>query len=246
MCTLTFIAGDTSHHIAMNRDERVTRGAGKPPEIHQVGGTKVIYPSDGEDGTWIGLNDYGIVLALVNWNDVVSPGERDGKARSRGQIIPALIGSRSLAELSMAFKASNVRGMLPFRLVGIFPFEKQIWEWRWDCTQLDSQIHKWRSQHWFSSSLSDKKAEGLRGAACRDAHSEPDAGSVAWLRRLHASHAGGAGAFSVCVHREDVRTLSYTEVVLTPATVVVEHFTGSPCSMGSGHLTESQLTAVSR
>jgi hypothetical protein len=246
MCTLTFIAGDTSHRIAMNRDERITRGAGRPPEIHQVGGTKVIYPSDGEGGTWIGANEYGIALALLNWNAVISPGERNGKARSRGQVIPALMGSRSLAELRTAFQASNLEGMSPFRLVGIFPSEKQIWEWRWDSTQLESHVLEWASRHWFSSSLSDREAETLRGTACRDAHSDPDAGSVAWLRRLHASHSGGPGPFSVCVHREDVRTLSYTEVVLTPATIVVEHLLGSPCSMGSGHWTENQLTAVRR
>ncbi len=246
MCTLTFIAGDTSHHIAMNRDEKITRGAGKPPETHRVGGIKVIYPSDGQDGTWIGLNEYGIVLALLNWNDVISPGECNGKARSRGQVIPALIGSCSLPELRTAFQASNLEGMFPFRLVGIFPSEKQIWEWRWDSTQLEMQVLGWESRQWFSSSLSDRQAEILRGAAGRDAYSEPDAGSVAWLRRLHASHAGGPGPFSVCVHRADVRTLSYTEIVLTPAKIVVEHLLGSPCSMGSSHWTENQLTAVSR
>jgi hypothetical protein len=246
MCTLTFIAGDTSHHIAMNRDERITRGAGKPPETHHGGGTKAIYPSDGDGGTWIGVNERGIVLALLNWNDVASPRERDGKARSRGQVIPALIGSRCFVELSTAFQVSNLEGMSPFRLVGIFTFEKQIWEWRWDSVQLEPRVHRWESRHWFSSSLSDEQAEKLRATACCDARSQPDAGSVAWLRRLHASHAGGAGPFSVCVHREDVRTLSYTEVVLTPANIVVEHFIGSPCSMGSGHWTESQLTAVRR
>lgn len=246
MCTLTFVAGDTSHRIAMNRDERITRGAGKPPEIHEVRGTKAVYPSDGEGGTWIGANEYGIVLALLNWNDAISPGERNGKARSRGQVIPALIGSRSSAELRMALQASNVEGMFPFRLVGIFPSEKQVEEWRWDSQQLESQILEWESRQWFSSSLSDRQAEMLRGAASREADSEPDAGSVPWLRRLHASHKEGMGPFSVCVHREDVRTLSYTEVTLTPAAIVVEHFVGSPCSMGSGPWTESRLTAVSR
>ncbi len=246
MCTLTFIAGDESHRIAMNRDERISRGAGETAEIHEVGGAKTIYPSDGEGGTWIGVNQYGIALALLNWNDGASIGESNGGARSRGQVIPALIGSRSLTELCLMLQVSKLKGMLPFRLVAIFPAEKQIREWRWDSVQLESQSHCWESRHWFSSSMSDKKAQSLRGAACRDAHSEVDAGSVPWLRRLHASHAGGAGPFSLCVHREDVRTLSYTEVVLTPASIVVQHFLGSPCSMGADRLTEIQLAAVSR
>jgi hypothetical protein len=224
----------------MNRDERITRGAGKPPEIRQVGGTKAIYPSDGEDGTWIGVNEYGIVLALLNWNDVISPSKRDRETRSRGKVIPSLIDSRCFTELHTAFQVSNLEGMPPFRLVGIFPSEKQLQEWRWDSTQLESQILEWESRHWFSSSLSDRQAEIVRGAASHDAHSEPDVGSAAWLRRLHASHAGGPGPFSVCVHREDVKTLSYSEVILTPTTVEIEHYVGSPCSMGSSRRAEIQ------
>ena len=30
-----------------------------------------MYPSDGAGGTWIAANEYGITLALLNWNDVV-------------------------------------------------------------------------------------------------------------------------------------------------------------------------------
>ncbi len=220
----------------MNRDERITRGPGKPPEIHVLSGTKVVYPSDGDDGTWIGANEHGISLALLNWNDIVPRGLDAGKTRSRGRVIPALMASGSLAELHSVFAVSNLKGMLPFRLVGVFASEKEIWEWRWDSTQLDPQSHGWESRHWFSSSLSDQQAESLRGSACRDAQSEPDAGSVPWLRRLHSSHRGGPGPFSVCVHRKHVKTLSYTEVISTPKAVSVEHFMGSPCSMRSSHL----------
>jgi hypothetical protein len=222
----------------MNRDERITRGAGEPPELHEFRGTQAIYPSDGEGGTWLGVNEYGIVLALLNWNNVISTSKTDRKTRSRGKVIPALIGSRCVTELRKAFQVSILEGMPPFRLVGIFPSEKQLQEWRWDSSQLESQLLQWESRHWFSSGLSDRQAEIVRGAATREAHSEPDAGSVAWLRRLHASHAGGPGPFSVCVHREDVKTLSYTEVILTPTTVAIEHYVGSPCSMRASRRAE--------
>lgn len=240
MCTLTVITGDNSHRVAMNRDEKITRGPGAPPETHEFHGTRVIYPGDGAGGTWIAANEYGIVLALLNWNDVAPCGTATGITQSRGRVIPALIASRSLRELHAVFGVSILEGMLPFRLVGVFPSEKEIWEWRWYSAKLEFQAHRWESRHWFSSSLSDKQAESLRGAACRHARSESNAGSVPWLRRLHASHAGGPGPFSLCVHREDVKTLSYTEVTCTSATVALEHFLASPCSMRSSHLIEIQ------
>jgi hypothetical protein len=239
MCTLTVITGEDSHRVAMNRDEKIARGAGTPPEIREIHGTGAIYPGDGAGGTWIAANEYGMVLALLNWNDVLC-GTATGGPQSRGRAIPALIASRSLAGLQAAFRASILEGMLPFRLVGVFPSEKEIREWRWGAAKLESRVHAWESRHWFSSSHSDKQAESLRGAACRNAGSESDAGSVPWLRRLHASHAGGPGPFSLCVHREDVKTLSYTEVTCTPATVALVHFLASPCSMSSSHLIETQ------
>jgi hypothetical protein len=231
MCTLTVITGSNTYGMAMNRDEKITRGPGTPPEIHESEGTKAIYPSDGDGGTWIAANECGIALALLNWNDIIPPGKAV-KRRSRGRVIPALIDSRSLWDLHEVFRASNFTGMLPFRLVGVFPSEREIWEWRWDSAQLEFQVYEWASHHWFSSSISDKQAESLRGRACRVARHEPDAGSVSWLRRLHASHGGGAGPFSLCVHREDVKTLSYSEVVVTPRRVQMGHFRGSPCTMG--------------
>ena len=230
MCTLTVVTRNDTYLMAMNRDEKIARGSGFAPEIHEFEGTKAIYPSDGDGGTWFAANDYGITLALLNWN-TAAPHGKDAKTRSRGRVIPALLDSRSLAHLHELLGVLKLNGMLPFRLVGVFPSEQTIWEWRWDSKQLRFQAHEWESRHWFSSSLSDDRAESLRGTACHDAQHESDAGSVPWLRRLHASHAGGPGPFSLCVHRDDVKTLSYTEVVVTPGQIQMGHFRGSPCTM---------------
>jgi transport and Golgi organization protein 2 len=235
MCTLSLVTRENSYLLAMNRDERIARSGGELPAIHRLGGATAIYPSDGAGGTWIAANECGITLALLNWNDVVRRPQDSSKARSRGQIIPALGSSSRMAELQTVFGVLDLEGILPFRLVGVFPSEKTIGEWRWDALQLTFQTQGWHSRHWFSSSLSDKQAESLRGAACRNAQHESDAGTVPWLRRLHASHAGGPGPFSLCVHRVDVRTLSYSEVMVTPGGVQMGHFRGSPCTMGPVH-----------
>lgn len=229
MCTLSVVTSDNGYLLGMNRDERIARGAGTPPEARELGGTKAIYPSDGAGGTWIGANEHAIALALLNWNDIVPRPTDVSKSRSRGLVIPALISSRALAEFRVALGVLELEDMLPFRLVGVFPPERQICEWRWDSGKMEFLLHGWEVRHWFSSSLSDKQAENLRRAACQAAWEQPDAGSAPWLRRLHASHVGGPGPFSLCVHRSDVRTLSYSEIACTPAVVRMEHFIGSPC-----------------
>ena len=231
MCTVTVVTGDDTYVMAMNRDEKIARGAGLPPQIREFDGTKAFYPGDGDGGTWLAANEYGIAFALLNSNDIVPCSTAAVRKRSRGRVIPALIDSRSLADLHDVFGVSNFKGMMPFRLIGVFPSEQEIWEWRWDSARLDCRAHAWEARHWFSSSLSDERAEGLRGAVCRSACYRLHAGSVRWLRRLHASHVGGP--FSLCVHREDVKTLSYTEVMVKSGSVSMCHFRGSPCAMNS-------------
>lgn len=233
MCTLSVVTHEEGYRIAMNRDERIGRGAGTAVEKYELGGTAVVYPSDGTGGTWIAANEHGVALALLNWNDVVPRQVDPSQARSRGRLIPALIDTRSLAELRAVLDMLELEGMLPFVLVGVFPGEREIWEWRWNSASLESRVHPWQPRHWFSSSLSDLKAQNLRGQFCHSAWAESDAGSAVWLRRLHASHAGGPGPFSICVHREDVKTLSYTELDCTPEAVQCAHFMGSPCAMSS-------------
>jgi hypothetical protein len=231
MCTLTVVTREDGYLVGMNRDEKITRGSGFSPGVYESRGKSAIYPDDGSGGTWIGVNQYGVSLSLLNWNEVV-PSVLDTSKHSRGQIIPLLLGSASPAELESALGSFDLKTILPFRMVGIFPGEKEIREWRWDSVRTDFLVHAWEGRHWFSSSLSDKQAASLRGNVCREARKESDAGSVAWLRRLHASHAGGAGPFSICVHRRDVETLSYSEITCTPTSVRMSHSIGNSCVMG--------------
>ena len=60
MCTLTVVTGNVigndTYLMAMNRDEKIARGVGLPPEMHEFDGTRAIYPSDGDGGTWLATN----------------------------------------------------------------------------------------------------------------------------------------------------------------------------------------------
>jgi len=119
--------------------------------------------------------------------------------------------------------------MLPFVLVGIFPAEQIISQCRWDGRELEFARIGWDVRHWFSSGISDEMARKLRGNTCYEAWRRRDAGSAEWLRGLHASHSPVRGSFSVCVHRPDAATVSYTEVVLTGSELTMRYHAGHPC-----------------
>ena len=229
MCTLTLIPREDGYYLAMNRDEETTRGLAAPPVRIDAEGVETVYPRETEGGTWIAANDRGVALALLNWNDMTHPNAR--KIRSRGEVIPELIRMDSHRDVETAFERLDFVGMLPFRLVGVFPAEKEIVEWRWNLRPVNSQLHQWEPRQWFSSSLSDEQAALHRGEACRSAWCQEDAGSLPWLRKLHAAHDAQRGPFSICVHRENVETLSYTEFACTSTRVLCNYFPGSPCTM---------------
>ena len=224
MCTLSFIPQSEGFFVAMNRDERLTREQALLPALRRSGGVQALYPSEPSGGTWIAATNMGAVFALMNRSIFVQ------KARlSRGLIIPQLLEQTSFAAIERRMKTLERRDYAPFRLFAILAREQTIGEWRSDGDRFEVQRHPWEARHWYSSGLGDLAAEEHRKAAVTAAWQAPDAGSLPWLRSLHRQHNGGPGPFSICVHRADAATLSYTEVVCKADNITMRYQPGSPC-----------------
>src|ERR1041385_1392677 len=106
-------------------------------------------------------------------------------------------------------------------------------EWRWNLRRLAIRNHEWRRQHWFSSGFDEDRAEVERQRVCEDANDRDSADSLMWLRGLHASHAPKQGPFSICMHRGDATTVSYSEVAVGPRSDAMRYKNGSLCSQRS-------------
>jgi uncharacterized protein with NRDE domain len=98
--------------VAANRDEFLARPA-SGPRVHVWGGRRVLAPIDDRaGGTWLGLNDAGVFVALTN-RPTRSP---DATLRSRGLLVADALGRGSAtlateAALQLAANAYN-----PFNL----------------------------------------------------------------------------------------------------------------------------------
>jgi hypothetical protein len=228
MCTLTFIPKEKGYLAGMNRDELLTREIALPPRVFVKNGVRAVYPRESSGGTWIACNSNGVLFALLNWNRA-GRGSSSEKNKSRGAIIPELIDQRGSHGASRALEGLDLSDILPFRLIGIFEKEKTILEWRSNGNVLNFEGMDWAPKHWFSSSLSDRSAEEGRSMACAKAWHEPGAGEKEWLRNLHRSHVPAPGPFSVCVHRPDAATVSYTEVSCCEPQISMEYLGGNPC-----------------
>jgi uncharacterized protein with NRDE domain len=143
MCTLTFIPKPEGYLLGMNRDERLTRELALAP-VPVTSNLPAVYPRESGGGTWIASNAAGITFALLNQN----PGPQSPmKERSRGEIIPALMESSRFPEAMRLFQQLDLRGMLPFLLVGIFPAEQIISQCQWDGSELKFARIGWDVRH---------------------------------------------------------------------------------------------------
>ncbi|HUL34437.1 MAG TPA: NRDE family protein [Candidatus Eisenbacteria bacterium] len=228
MCTLSFLPVHGGYVAAMNRDEERARPLALLPAVHSIGELNALYPREAGGGTWIGANGAGTLFGLLNWYARETE-NLPKKARSRGEVIPHLLGDLDAATSERALWQLDLEGIHPFRLIGVYPGERQIREWRWDARQLVHKSHDWGRQHWFSSSRSDTIAERERGAACeRTWRGEPNDPAI-WLRTLHSGHIPEPGPFSICVHRADAATVSYTEVIWDGTQLQMRYLAGNPC-----------------
>lgn len=226
MCTLSFVPTENGYCAAMNRDEHLERETALPPRLLRGGNLMAIYPQEASGGTWIASNECGITLALLNWN---LPLRGMDRRRSRGCLIPQLIVNRDSVDLEEALNSLRLDGLPPFRLVGIIPREQELREWQWNTTCLEQTSFSWHARHWFSSGLSDQLAGQYRGEACQRAWEDTGAGSLPWLRRLHQSHFSRQGPFSICVHRPEAGTVSYSEIIHDHTRLTFRYSAGHPC-----------------
>jgi hypothetical protein len=236
MCTLSFIPTKDGCTIGMNRDELRTRARSLYPRIYERGQILAAYPSEPEGGTWFAVNGRGTLLALLNWN-ITDPHTAMPKQKSRGELIPELIFQGVLSAAETALHRRSLGGLLPFRLVGIDPLEEMVREWCWNGESVETIGFPWNRRHWFSSSLSDSAAEEQRGVTCAAAYASAKADDPDWLLGLNRSHRPTSGAYSLCVHRPDAATVSYTEVVCVSHHISMRYIDGSPCEATGFHHT---------
>jgi hypothetical protein len=230
MCTVSFLPNRSGFMLAMNRDEQVSRPRATPPRTHQAGFHKSLYPSEPSGGTWIGVNDAGLSLALINW--YAKPQRDRALCVSRGIVVPHLLAADTLNEVGVFFSDLPLAQINPFRLIAISLVERKIREWRWDGKGLKSKGHAWTRRHWFSSGYDEalvnrKRADVVRAAAASRQ-------TPAWLRKLHRSHLPERGPFSICMHRDEAQTVSYAEILVSGRDAKMTYIAGSPCTKKPG------------
>lgn len=228
MCTVSFLPSSRGFFLAMNRDEKKSRVQALPPRLRRAGSCRCLYPSEPGGGSWVGVNDRGLTLALINWYE--KPQAARAGSLSRGVVIPHLLCAEDLEAAAALLSELPLKRIKPFRLIAISASQEAIREWRWDGKALKTQKPGWRRRHWFSSGFDENLANRKRRGAVNAKAGATSAGTPAWLRQLHRSHHPARGAFSICMHRDDAETVSYTEIATTGRQAKMRYAPGAPCA----------------
>jgi len=119
MCTLLIasrIWTSTPLLVAANRDERLNRPSA-PPAILTLEDRQVFAPSDLlAGGTWLGVNDMGLLVAITNRFHPGGPAGSDGKL-SRGLLVQQALTLRDAKGAAEALSATRAESYNGFHLV---------------------------------------------------------------------------------------------------------------------------------
>ena len=225
-CTAQALSPSKRLDIFFNRDESKLRSKALLPEVFEHQDTRTLYPIDPQGGgTWISVNEYGLVLSLLNFYQGRLP---KGRLLSRGQIVKDASSCRTFSEVKALVSSLELSKYAPFSLLCFDPEADNYAEVpliRWNGKDLAFLMQKSP----LISSLFDFEAVfASREKQYFDAfESEPTPDQ---LLAFHRSHKPEASAYSVCMHREDAQTVSLSHISLALKEAAFNYYDGSPCT----------------
>lgn len=213
MCTLSWWISESERGIVFNRDERRTRSRGEAPRIVEMeNGTRILMPRDPDaGGTWLGVNDSGLIIALLNNYPFHIPPRTN--QISRGQLVVDLLRRTRSAEQCMdelnSRDCSIYQGFLLFAL-GHNDGQLAL---KWDGLDLKPiQLGGEKGLHVLtSSSMRREECEAFRIELFANLNRER-----LCLKEKHTVFNAADPALGPLMLRDDAATDSVTEVIVGP------------------------------
>ena len=227
MCTASWLRHDQSFILCFNRDEAVTRQHALPPQLVTIDGVKVIMPIDPEGkGSWIGVNEYGLAICLLN-NYGAKFNSEPKEWLSRGQIIRSLSTSTCIHDVDSRIQAMDLSAVRGFQILALCcrVNEPLISSWVWDGVELE---HVRDGQQIFSSSAFNTQPVISNRRQFFETHIAEHSITLDSLRAFHSTEDPENGGLGICMNRSVAETVSYSEIQVSEDSVIMRYFPGRP------------------
>jgi hypothetical protein len=151
--------------------------------------------------------------------------------RSRGLLVTDLCDALHASEVGERLAETDLARYRPFSLLAVDPNARaRLFEWTGYA--LEEDAHALARLPLASSSFDQSIARVQRRQLFEDLLAATGGKLTAALQSaFHHSHAGGPGPFSVCMHRTDAETRSFTRVSVRAGEVEMVYRAGAPCSV---------------
>ena len=222
MCTLTWLQQDTGYELFFNRDELNTRLPATTPQRLYQDDVAFIAPLDGNaGGTWLSVNQWGTTVALLNnYAYQRSSGERNWI--SRGQLVLSLATGTDPVTTLHAMDLSPYQA---FHLLVLTPQGDTHFA-TWDGKQLshtNTPEQPISSSSWHTQAVIAGRQRQFQDLS-RKQRMTPEL-----LRQFHASHRPRPSPYSVCMHRDDAATISFSHIKVNQQQVTFSYHDGPLC-----------------
>lgn len=207
MCTLSCAYTESGYELWFNRDESRFRLESTSPRQYSNG----IWSVDGNSGgTWLGVNQYGVSLALLNGYC----GNTSVNNRSRGEIIPLLLKSRTCDDVASVLHQIPLDVFNSFYLWAIS--KQAIYLWLWDGHQL--MVLDGTKQFMTTSSFEPDLIVPFREQRYQQLKE-----NHGWQPYLHYDLYGPASAYSFLMSRPDAKTVSISRICVTEKMICYDY-----------------------
>lgn len=210
MCTVSWLHHNGGYQVLFNRDELKTRKPALPPRIVQQGGMRFIAPVDGNaGGSWIGVNQRGLTLCLLNRYQDAPTHPPSHPYTSRGLLLMRLLDSCSHIHLLERLEALDMAHYQPYNLLVLAP-EQSARLVQWNGREMVIEHDAEASMPLCSSSYDHGRVIAGRQQQFQQMVSAAGRVDAAMLYAFHRSHTPEPSAYSVCMHRSDASTVSFS------------------------------------
>lgn len=262
MCTASwFYEADEGYQLFFNRDEQKTRSIAIEPKVFNDSSVKAIYPIDPDgNGTWISCNEYGISICLLNYYQGTPT--LANQAKSRGLLVKQLSVFKQLKAIKDYFNTNTFSAYNPFSVLVFSLNSKKPYAVNWTGKELiETEINSPA----ISSSVDFENIYAQRLQTYREIVETPLSNSHSvdtaheqkalsnkritqknYQQEIHLafqkSHLPKKSKASVCMHREDAHTVSFSHIQVSSKEVIFNYVNSSPC----GKATVSQTRISTR
>ncbi len=240
MCTISWLLSSSSYHVFFNRDEQRARPFAIPPCIKVENEIQAIMPIDPKgSGTWCAVNEYGFTFALLNFYQGRLP---KGRLISRGKLVRACAGFDSIDKALVYLRSQHHAKIAPYSLLCFSPSSQKnrsgqspsnpiVRMIRWDGKSLTDTEEVGQEGPLMSSSVNYEQVFASRLNVYQEiiGSKTNSKSQLSDFFRFHASHVPKRSAQSICMHRDEAHTVSFSHVEVGLSEINYSYANGAPC-----------------